>query len=58
MANAKRCDRCGKLFERAYVPDITIRRYHHGYGETRYDLCDECQKKLEKFMNNGKTEDS
>lgn len=48
--NAHECDRCGQLFKRPYVPDITIRHYHHGYGEYRLDLCDDCQKQLEKWL--------
>ena len=60
--NAKKCDRCGKLYERAYVPDLTINEYIHGYGDKRYDLCDDCQRNLEKwlnsnFQNNRKRED-
>ena len=47
---ANKCDRCNKLFERACVPDITIRHYYHGYGEDRLDLCQECQQELEKWL--------
>lgn len=51
MANAKKCDICGRLFEATFVPDITIHKYRHCYGEERLDICPECQKKLEKFVN-------
>lgn len=48
--NAKKCDRCGVLFERPYVPDITIHSYRHPYGEDRLDLCDSCQHQLEEWL--------
>ena len=54
MANADKCDVCGKLFTRDCVPDITIHRYYHGYGAERYDLCPDCQKELETWLNQGK----
>lgn len=52
MAQAKKCDRCGKLYEDdvGYIPDITVKEYNHIYGEYRYDFCPECQKKLELFL--------
>lgn len=51
MANAKKCDVCGKYYSELATPDITVTNYHHPYGDTRYDLCDECQKKLEMWLN-------
>ena len=54
MANAYKCDVCSSLYVRNYVPDITIQHYHHGYGEDRYDLCPECQEKLENWLKQGK----
>ena len=53
MANAYKCDVCGRLYIRGYVPDITIQHYHHGYGEDRYDLCFICQEKLENWLKQG-----
>ena len=47
---ALKCDRCGKLFEREYVPDITVHKYTHCYGEDRFDLCPDCQKELERWL--------
>lgn len=32
MANAKKCDRCGKLYDRRYVPDLKILLYYP-FGE-------------------------
>lgn len=49
--NAYKCDRCGRLYSRRCVPDITIQRYFHGYGDVkRFDLCDECQSALEEWL--------
>ena len=48
--NAKKCDRCGTLFLGEVVPDITIHKYTHGYGEYRYDLCPKCQELLEIWL--------
>lgn len=47
---AKKCDRCGALYEEAYTPDVTVEKYVHPYGSNRIDLCPECQKRLEKFL--------
>ena len=54
MSNAYKCDVCGSLYTRDCVPDITIRRYIHSYGEHRYDLCPKCQKELEDWLNQRK----
>ena len=58
MANAYKCDVCGTLYIRNYVPDITVQHYHHGYGEDRYDLCPKCQEKLERWLKQGKDLDN
>ena len=50
MASAKKCDRCGTLYEKFCAPAIEIVEYHHGYGETIKDLCPECQITLEKWL--------
>lgn len=62
MALAKKCDRCGKLYE--HYPNgnkpqcNTIKKFERGrVGETingcngvTYDLCPECMADFEKFM--------
>ncbi len=54
MANAYKCDRCGKLFERDRRPSLTIQQqYSYCFGNTTYDLCPSCQEKLEKFIEGG-----
>lgn len=59
MSKACKCDICGRLFNaRMAVPDLTIERYRHPYGSERLDLCDECQTKLEQFVNGGNNLDS
>lgn len=50
MANAKKCDRCGKLYEENC--------YGRPYGTQRLDLCPTCMDKLKQFMADGKTEKS
>lgn len=50
---AYKCDRCNKLFERDYVPDIRIEQYCHGYDGVRKYLCPECQAELEKWLKEG-----
>lgn len=51
MANAKKCDRCGVLYESpGYEPDIRINHYIHCYGDRWYDLCPTCQSMLEEFL--------
>jgi hypothetical protein len=52
MARALQCDRCKKYFSRACVPDLTVHKYYHAYGQTSYDLCDECTKGLKMFLEN------
>lgn len=57
MANAKRCDRCGKFYE--YIEDekktLFIFKYNssdiRGWPDERLDLCNDCYKNLEKFIN-------
>lgn len=50
--DAKKCDRCGKLYNRYdAVPNLQVQKYIHGFGDVRLDLCPECQRKLEIFCN-------
>ena len=58
MANAYKCDRCGKLYGRPCVPNITVVEYYHGYGGETKDLCPECQAFLEKWLKEYKKEDN
>lgn len=51
MAQAYKCDRCNVLFERDITPNITVQKYIHGYGTNTFDLCPECQCRLEKWLN-------
>lgn len=51
MASALKCDACGKLYDiPEHHPDIRVSKCMHPYGDTYYDLCPECQKKLEAFV--------
>ena len=60
MANAKKCDRCGKYYTNSekrytvdglYVGGITTLSIK-GNSITKYDLCDDCIKKLLTFLDN------
>lgn len=61
MAEAKKCDRCGKYYE--YTTKYTRlvhKEYVRGVGyrlKCSYDLCDECRDDLYKFMNIEETQD-
>ena len=55
MGDAKKCDRCGKLYELPKVkPDLRLIliQYYHPFGDERVELCNECQKELEKWLKN------
>lgn len=48
---ACKCDACGKLYEEPKSrPDVQVTRYIHPYGDQRFDLCPECQNKLEVLL--------
>ena len=58
MALARKCDRCGKLYEgKGYTPDITVHIYRHPYGEEKMDFCNECLFELERFLNIRRADD-
>lgn len=51
MSRAIKCDRCGKLCEApTFVPDIRVKKCMHLFDDYYYDLCPECQQKLENFL--------
>lgn len=41
MAQATVCDKCRKVLK--YASDCKIILYTHPYGDTEYDLCEECE---------------
>ena len=61
MANARKCDRCGKLYEEYNVgynnkkPNgiqlISLDTSHKYFGYFLMDLCPDCMKKLLDFAN-------
>ena len=58
MANAKRCDRCNKFYNRSTRPKMIVDGDSHSLymeiGSGReIDFCEDCIKKLEKFLNKG-----
>lgn len=55
MANAKKCDACGKLYDNNKLDYDLIQSIHilkecHNGGRMVYDLCDSCYHKLLKFL--------
>lgn len=51
MANAKKCDVCGKLYELPVCNDAVRIHMDFGYLGDRYvDLCDDCYIKLCDFI--------
>lgn len=69
MAMAKKCDRCGKLYEHYPTGNKSqynaIRRFQrNAVGETitcvktlTTDLCQECMSEFDEFMTKGKSSD-
>lgn len=64
MAAAKKCDRCGKLYELYDVPDKQIFGHNingvdlthdHDYIK-EFDLCPDCMEALLVWLKNGKKE--
>lgn len=67
MALAKKCDRCGKLYE--YYPNgnklktnairkcMVLSDGYLSYSENIHDLCSECMKAFDEFMIGGKFDD-
>lgn len=48
---ARKCDRCGKLYELPFTPNLRVSLYRHPCGDTVYDLCPECLETLDKWLN-------
>ena len=50
---AMKCDRCGKFYEEheGMLVDTVLKRKYWRDRKT-YDLCPECMKELEDFLNN------
>ena len=67
MALAKKCDRCGNLYEHyqksKLVPNNAIRRlYKNEYGgvifqDNTIDLCEKCMSEFDEFMMKGGSSD-
>jgi hypothetical protein len=58
MANAKRCDRCNKFYNGPTKPTMIIGGDSYSIyiavnGGREIDFCEDCIKKLEKFLNKG-----
>lgn len=49
MATATVCDKCGKVLR--YASDTKITIYIHPWGNQHYELCSECTKELQNWLN-------
>jgi hypothetical protein len=47
MASAKKCDRCFKFYDTVFTDD----KYRIKEGRSEVDLCPECSKLLQDWMN-------
>lgn len=67
MANAKKCDRCGKFYayeDKKFSIDTSNEKIIYGlfldFGvewiRRQYDLCDDCARKLYDFLTNYESE--
>ena len=65
MATAKKCDRCGKYYDKntGYKQKVRGKYYHEdgmcfttvdGVGSNYKDLCDDCLEKLHMFLDGAK----
>jgi len=51
MADAKKCDVCGKLYEAPICNDVIKIDMDYGYRRNRYiDLCEDCYNKICNFV--------
>lgn len=59
MATVKRCDRCGAIYD--LVPNeegFVVRQIDpNGYIQKQFDLCEDCEDQLVKFMAGGRVFD-
>lgn len=59
MADAKKCDRCGNYYDEnnCKIDGCILKNIRYisvdGYIILEFDLCDDCFKKLKKFMTGG-----
>lgn len=52
MAAAKKCDRCGRLYDFPICNDqVTLTLDNGVFGEKHLDLCDNCYEELTKWLN-------
>lgn len=63
MANAKKCDRCGKFYtgeeknfmlDGIYISGVSFDSACSDYSFRHHDLCDECLQKLIEFLEEAK----
>lgn len=51
MANANKCDRCGKFYQEMFRETLKVRQYvEMSSSYTEYDLCPKCTEKLKAFL--------
>lgn len=53
MSDAKKCDRCGRFFERDEQScEMRITQDLLDFRHKHYDLCPDCMSKLERWLSN------
>lgn len=51
MADAKKCDRCGALYEKPVCnPILQITQDNHPYSPIHIDLCPQCYEELKQWL--------
>lgn len=55
MASAKKCDRCGALYEMPVNPILRIKKDLYPYEPKYIDLCPQCYEELKQWLENKKS---
>ncbi len=54
--NAKKCDRCGKCFEKNVVNGLVLQKARFPFPNADIDLCKQCSDELQKLFEKPKKE--
>ena len=56
--NAKKCDRCGALYENNLSWKYSVLKDCYPYSDQKIDLCNNCMYELEKWLKKGELKTS